>query len=145
MSPSAAGEEGFFRRLALDPELYGLLGQGTRILPGFPADTPTEAECPRLTFYVFGPPPLVKGIQRIRIALDEWVWPSGTEGGRPRLLAIDERIEALCDEARWEYKDHWICATAGPFRDFPSAPNAPMRRHREIVLDVAAITAAPAA
>lgn len=145
MSPAAAGEEGAFRRMTGDAGLSALLGPGERIIPGFPGDVLKQHEVPRLTFYAFGPAPLVKGIQRVRVALDEWVWPSGQTGGRPRLLAIDARIEELFDEKGWAYRDHWIYATVGPFRDFPSAPNAPMRRHREIVLDVAAITAAPAA
>lgn len=137
MSPEAAAERGAFARMTGDAQLAALLGPGVRIFPDWPHDQLDERHCPRVTYYVFGPAPLVRGVARARLALDIWVWPSGGNGGRTRLLEIDSRIVELFDERNWTYADHWIVARAGAFRDFPAAPTSPMRRHREILLDVA--------
>ena len=137
MSPEAAAERSAYERMRDDPQLAVLLGPGARIVPDWPHDRLEERDCPRVTYYTFGPAPLVRGVARVRLALDLWVWPSGADGGRTRLIEIDGRIVELFDEANWLFAGYWIVAQAGAFRDFPSGPTSPMRRHREIVLDVA--------
>lgn len=137
MSPEAAAERGAYERMRGDAQLSALLGPGVRIIPDWPHDRLEERHCPRVTYYTFGPAPPVRGVARVRLALDLWVWPSGEHGGRARLLEIDARVVELFDERDWTFDGHWIIAQAGAFRDFPSGPTSPMRRHREIVLDVA--------
>jgi len=137
MSPEAAAERGAYERMKEDAQLASLLGPGVRIIPDWPHDQLDERHCPRVTFYVLGPAPVARGVARARLALDLWVWPSGANGGRTRLLDIDRRLVELFDERDWVFAGHWIVARAGAFRDFPAAPTSPMRRHREIMLDVA--------
>lgn len=141
MTPEAAAEHGFYARARGDAELSDLLGPGTRIMPGFPHDLPKASDVPRLTFYVFGPSRLVRGVQRVRVSCDLWVWPTGTRGGRDRLLAIDGR---LCDlfDAEFHHASHWLVSAPGGFRDFPAGPDEPLRRHREVIIDAAALSGA---
>lgn len=141
MSPEAVAEAALYWRLVNDPVLTALLGPGRRIFDAWPGDVLKKEHCPRLTYYVTGPPPLTRGIQHVRASVDIWVWPDGLQGGRPKLLAIDSRINGYFDAAKWTYQDHWIVGRAGGFRD---APGSPIRRTRDILLDVAALTAAPA-
>lgn len=138
MNPSAAVEQGAYTRMTSDEDLSDLLGTGTRVFPGFPHEVLKEAGCPRLTFYVFGPSPLVKGVERVRCSIDIWVWATQ---GRRKLLDLDERLQDLF-EARFSYEGHWIHSVPGGFRDHPAGPDEPMRRTRDIVFDVAATTAA---
>lgn len=142
MSETAGvAEAGFYRRMVEDAPLVTLIGSTSRIVPGWPGDIwEDEAAFPRLTFYVSGPAPIAKGIQRLRVSADIWVWPTGPTGGRAKLLAIDARLMGLMDEQSFHHADHWIYGQSGGFRDFPAAPGAPIRRTREILLDAAAIT-----
>lgn len=137
---AARAEEGFFRRLRGDAELVSLIGAGARILPGWPADTLQAADFPRLTFYLFGPGPRRPGFERLRAAVDEWVWPTGTAGGRPKLLAVDARLLALFDEQLWTYDGVRVWSYALGFRDAPAPPTRAMRRTREIVLEASPLT-----
>lgn len=136
MSPEAAAEQGLFARLAEDADLVTLLGAGVRVFAGWPADTLAATSCPRITVYLFGPAPKRPGFQRVRVTLDLWVWPSGLTGGRPKLLAIDERILARFDEQHWTYAGYRLYSLAGAFKDYPAAPDAPLRRMRELTLEV---------
>lgn len=142
MSDTAGvAEAGFYRRMTEDTPLVTLVGSTSRIVPGWPGDIwEDETAFPRLTFYVSGPAPIAKGVQRLRASVDIWVWPDGLTGGRARLLAIDARLTGLFDEMSFHAPDHWIYSQSGGFRDFPAAPSAPIRRTREILLDAARIT-----
>lgn len=138
MIPSAAAEIGAYERMKADAQLIALLAGGAAsIIPGFPHDLLKEKECPRITFYVFGPRRFARDVEQVRLSADLWVWPSGAHGGRGRLLEIDERLCALFDVDGFTHGNHWIVPTLGGFRDFHSGPNEPMRRLREILLDVA--------
>lgn len=138
MSPSAAAEKGAFERMKADAKLLALLAAGAAsIVPGFPHDVLKQSECPRITFYVFGPPRFARDIEQVRLSADLWVWPSGAHGGRGRLLEIDGRLCELFDVDGFTHAGHWIVPRVGGFRDFHSGPNEPMRRLREILLDVA--------
>lgn len=139
MSPEQAAEGGLLRRLTGDGPLGDLLGPGTRIFPGWPGDKLKKEDFPRLTFYATGPAPIAQGIQRVRVSVDIWVWPDGLTGGRARLIAIDARLMGLMNEQSFHHADHWLYSQAGGFRDSPAAPDAPIRRTREILLDAAAI------
>lgn len=142
MSDTAGvAEIAFHRRLTEDAPLVALIGSTARIVPGWPGDLVDEPQgsFPRLTFYVTGPAPIAKGIQRVRASVDIWVWPTGLTGGRARLLAIDARLLGIMDERRFDYADHRHYSVAGGFRDAPAAPDAPIRRTREIL-----ITSSPA-
>lgn len=140
MSETAGvAEIAFHRRLTEDAPLVTLVGSTARIVPGWPGDTLQEADFPRLTFYATGPAPIAKGIQRVRVSVDIWVWPTGLTGGRARLLAIDARLMGIMDEQIFHHADHRLYSVAGGFRDAPAAPNAPIRRTREIL-----ITSSPA-
>lgn len=142
MSETAGvAEIAFHRRVTEDAPLVTLIGSTSRIVPGWPGDIwEDETAFPRLTFYVSGPAPIRPGVQRLRVSVDIWVWASGLNGGRPKLLAIDARLMGLMDEQSFHHADHWIYGQSGGFRDFPAAPGAPIRRTREILLDAAAIT-----
>lgn len=141
MSTTAAvAEEAFYRRLQGDAELTALLGAGARILPGWPGDTLQAADCPRLTFYLFGPGPLRPGFERIRVTLDAWVWPTGTGQGRPKLLAVDARLLALFDEQMWSYQGVRVWSYSLGFRDAPAPPDRPLRRTREIILEASPLS-----
>lgn len=136
MSPEAAAEQGFYTRAKDDAALTALLGGGTRIFPGYPSDTLEAADCPRITFYVTGPPPRAKGFQRLRVFADLWIWPDGSAGGRAKLLDVDERLKELFDEMHFTHDDAFrLYAIAGGMRDFPAGAGQPMRRQRQFIIE----------
>lgn len=125
-----------FERLQSDPELVALLGGPDRITPGWIGEETEPTDYPRITFYLFGPSPIARGVQRVRGSTDLWVWPTGENGGRTRLLEIDSRVSDLFAEQGFTHAGHWIMGSNLGFRDFPGGPDEPLRRLRELALDV---------
>lgn len=133
MSPEEAVERGVYERLKNDATLTVLLGSGVRVYMQWAADTLTESDFPRLTLYTFGPGPRGPDFQRVRVTLDEWVWRTGTSGGRAKLLAVDERIKDLLEQQAWTFSGFRLYATVAGWRDGEAANR--LRRSREITVE----------
>ena len=136
MSPGEAGERGFRDRIVSDATMTGLLGAGTRVLPGFAVDTLTKDDCPRITYFVPVQSVRRPGLEVVRIQTDAWIWPTGAAGGRMKALAVDAQLLALFDEQQWMYGGRQIYSLALPGSDFPAPPDAPMRRRRDFELRI---------
>lgn len=130
----------FYARAASDPELVTLLGAkpsgAARLFPGWPPDPWTESDFPRATYFAAVDVRQRPGHADVQLQTDSWVWPSGAQGGLSRVIAIDERLLALFDEQVWEYDDQRLYARAGVARDYPAAPNEPLRRLRMFAVSV---------
>lgn len=132
---AGVAEDAFFHRASDDAELKAILGDGARVVPGWPTVAEAPANYPLVSFYVFGPPPIAPGVQRVRITTDAWVWPTGLTGGRAKAREVDARLMELFDEQHFAYDGFRFYSVAGSFRDFPAAPGEPMRRLREFTLN----------
>ncbi len=135
MNAAEAAEQGFFARAGEDPQMIELLGGEGRVVSGWPGEQLSAKSCPQITFYVYAGPPRATDQLRLRIAVDEWIWPYGVRAGRPHLMRVDGRLEELFDEKHWEYGGHRLYALAGALTDYPGGPDQPLRRRREIVIE----------
>lgn len=136
MTPGAAAERGVHARLSGDVALAGLLGSGTRVIPGWPGDTRQPTDYPRLTFFVVTDTVDRPGFHTVRIQLDRWVWPTGTTGGRSRAEDIDERLLALLNEQVWYEGTRRIYCRVLPGRDIPADIGETLRRTWDLLIGV---------
>lgn len=136
-------ELGMAARLAGDPDLADLIGKDAegdvRLYWGWPVDVlekPSEEEFPRGSYFLVVGTPHRRTRATVDIQLDWFVWPSGADGGKARLDAIDERAVELLHEATWVFDGRRLYGLAGRARDFPAGPGAPLRRSRTITIQV---------
>lgn len=130
MSPFEAAEKGFRNRAVGDVPLLALLGGATRITPHWPTDTMQEEDFPRLTYFVVDGTIKRPGTGALRLQVDAWVWASGPEGGKNRLINIDATLESLFDEQHWVFGGYRLYGLCSGPRDHPA--DHPLRRQRNI-------------
>jgi hypothetical protein len=132
-SPDATGAA-FYQRAAQAAAMKAALGTlpGTgapaRIVEGWPADTLTASDFPRMTFFTALSVIRRPGVLRVEIQADGWFWPdAGFAGER---AAWTDAFLALFDEQHWARSGNRYYATVlpGSPRDFPTAPGSPWRR-----------------
>lgn len=136
-------ELGLVDRLAGDPVLADLVGRDAegevRLYWGWPADLlekPSEDEFPRGSYFLVAGEPNRRTRAVVDIQLDWFVWPSGPNGGKARLNAIDERTFELLHEVTWSYGGRRLYALCDDARDFPAGSGEPIRRSRTITIQV---------
>lgn len=99
------GGVGFYERVRTDPTLIGITGADAagdaKVEGGWPEDFSVEAAYPLITFLVPADSVVRPGVRRIRVQVDMWAWPTGTNGGPEKIEAMDEQLLALLDEAEW--------------------------------------------
>ena len=127
MTPGQAALSGCYDRARNSAEFLTLLGSGMRVIAGWPGDTLTPADLPRITLFLVADTVIRPGVHQVRIQTDIWAPARGWD----RLGDLDEQLLALFDEAHWTYQGVRLYATALPGRDFPGAPERYLRRSRD--------------
>ena len=130
MTPGQAALAGFQARAT--PALIPLLRRdpqdtAARVIVGWPGDTLTPADLPRLTLFLVADTVIRPGMHLVRIQTDIWApardWT--------KLGDLDAQVLALFDEQHWAHQGVRLYATALPGRDFPGAPDRYLRRSRD--------------
>lgn len=123
---------GFYARAAADAPMITLV---KTIDEGFPADTLDRSDLPRMTYFGVVPSVRRPGFYTVRIQTDGW-FTAGSGGGQQRMDWTLRMLE-LFDEAQWTTATARLYSTViTPGRDFPGAPNEPLRRMVEILVEV---------
>ena len=140
--------DAFYARAGADATLQGLLGTKAsgkaRVYPQFPDTVLAEEDYPRVTYFMVTGGHVGLAIDEILIQADIWVWPTGVNGGPGRLGTIDAQMLVLFHGStnagapgiEWSQGGGRIFSRSVSWRDFPTAPDEPLRRRRDYRLRV---------
>lgn len=141
MSSIDDGLNGFYARASQDVTLKTVLGTKTgvsgtpaRIYEGWPDDTLTASDFPRVTYFLVSSRTRRPGIFSLRVQVDGWFWQS--PGWATKRKTWTDRMHALFDEQSWLYGSSGLYATATPGRDYPATSDRPARRLIELRIEV---------
>lgn len=116
----------------------GVTGAPARILEGWPKDTLTQTDFPRMTYFNVVPTVRRPGFLSVRIQADGWFWNSDGSGFAAAREAWTIAMLELFDEQHWTYANEarLYSTVVNPGRDFPAPPDRPLRRMMEIRIEV---------
>lgn len=135
MNILARAETGIHAVLSGDGALTALLANGTdSVILGWPVDLlepPYEDSVfPIVTYRVSFARNMRPNAGPFTVVIDEWVWPTGANGELDRLDAIDTRLEALLEEARFTVAGHRAAIIDMEARSWETESDEPLRRTR---------------
>lgn len=135
MSILADAETGVHGVLSGDATLTALLANGAAsVVHGWPTDLlaiPYEdSDFPILTYRVSFARNMRPNAGPFTVVIDQWVWPSGTNGTLARLDAIDSRVEALLEEAQFTVSGRRAAIIDMDVIPWDTESDEPLRRTR---------------
>lgn len=143
MSLLDLAEDAVYERMVADGPLttaVGHSGSDRRIKHGWPQSVlaePASDAFPLVTYFAPSEQKVHTGRGTVRIDVQMFAWPDGSEGGPAKLKAIDDALEALFDEVSWTHDGTPFYAMPTEARRMPgSGPRVPMGRVRSLRVGV---------